>query len=642
VPGADFETNGQSYGMWFNVPDVGVNVLVMFADGDPNQGYYIGCIPTPQMNHMVPVAGAQANPHFSNDKQREKCAHAPQLPVTEISKDSKSMSDPAFTEIPKPIHSILAGQMWKQGIITDTVRGPIGSSSQRESPSRAYGISTPGRPIYSTGMFDHEVVAKLQSGEVTDTGIVGRRGGHSFVMDDGDINGNDTLMRFRTSAGHQITMSDTGNSIFVIHANGLSWVELGAEGTIDVYAANSINLRSGGDLNFHADHDVNINAVNNINMLAAKNIVIEATQDLSLIGTQKLTAYSNKTVGLRSDGTLAVDTNKSASWMSGGPSVFSGATIGLNSGSGAKVAKPQTLAQNSLADTVIDDTKGWVAVQGKIKSIVTRAPTHEPYAEHNTGTGGAVQPVAVPSPAVSTPLAVPAPTENPVQIRDIIGESVKDSATLPISVLSANQTNGVMAQVVNTVGQAPTTITAAGVGTYGLSQIQLETAGIIKPGLAAAPLDELLRDPAVFTGQRDINSIDDLLSNEALQKDISNAATQTAMASLSQQGLISGTETPADMAKYIGLSTKFSVTEIADWTIGNASPSIAGAMDALAAGSAYAVNLVDTKAAGVLGQLQAGIAGPALQAVTGLTGTINTSVLDNAVTDIIGSKRISL
>ncbi len=384
APDPDFEANGHAYGMWFNAPDVGSEVLCVFAEGDPNQGYYIGYIPDPQMNHMVPAIGAQEDPHYSNNAQREKCAHASRLPVTEIDKKAASMEDATYNEIPKPVHSVVAGQMWKSGTLADNIRGPISSSSQRESPSSVFGVSTPGRPVYSQGMFDHDIKEKLESGEVTDTSLVGRRGGHSFVMDDGDLEGNDTLVRIRTATGHQITMSDSGNTIYVAHANGNAWAELGAEGTLDGYAANSVNLRSGGDINLHADKNINLNALGKVSIFAGKDINAEAI-NLNLVGTSKTTIYSQSNVGIKSDGSLAIDIGSAGSWKSGSTTEIVGSTIGLNNGSADPVTAPRALTQTNFSDVVMDDTVGWKNVTGKFKSIASRAPSHEPYDSHNTG-----------------------------------------------------------------------------------------------------------------------------------------------------------------------------------------------------------------------------------------------------------------
>jgi Phage-related baseplate assembly protein. len=44
----------KSYGMWFVPPDVGSRVLVIFAEGDISQGFWIGCVQDKYMNFMVP------------------------------------------------------------------------------------------------------------------------------------------------------------------------------------------------------------------------------------------------------------------------------------------------------------------------------------------------------------------------------------------------------------------------------------------------------------------------------------------------------------------------------------------------------------------------------------------------------------
>jgi len=382
------EANGHSYGMWANVPDPGVRVLVVFSNGQRDKCYYIGFIPEPQMNQMVPAIGAkaQADVNYSNNSdQKSKLAHAARLPVTEMDKSEASMNRSDFGKVAKPVHPIVAGQMWKQGTIADPIRGPISSSAQRESPSTVYGISTPGRPMYTSGLFDQEVADKLAAGEEVDTSIVGRRGGHTFVMDDGEIDGSNNLIRLRTSEGHQVTLSDDGKSIYIIHANGLVWWELGNEGTIDCYAANSINMRSGGEINFHADTNINFNANGNMNMFSKKNTAIEAGEVLTLNGTKELTAYSSSSIGIKSDGTLGIESASGASLKSGGAMALNGATLGLNDGGGASVPSLTPMQKVSYPDAVIDDTEGFKAEAGKFESIVTRAPTHEPWEGHNAG-----------------------------------------------------------------------------------------------------------------------------------------------------------------------------------------------------------------------------------------------------------------
>jgi hypothetical protein len=38
-----------------------------------------------------------------------------------------------------------------------------------------------------------------------------------------------------------------------------------------------------------------------------------------------------------------------------------------------------------MDDVEFDNSKGWQTVPQKLESIVTRAPTHEPYSYHNQG-----------------------------------------------------------------------------------------------------------------------------------------------------------------------------------------------------------------------------------------------------------------
>jgi hypothetical protein len=48
-----------TYGMWFTPPDLNNQVLITFANGDANQGYWFACINPTLSHHMVPgLAGA--------------------------------------------------------------------------------------------------------------------------------------------------------------------------------------------------------------------------------------------------------------------------------------------------------------------------------------------------------------------------------------------------------------------------------------------------------------------------------------------------------------------------------------------------------------------------------------------------------
>jgi hypothetical protein len=384
VPG-----NQQSYGMWFTPPDLGVNVMCFFVAGDPNQGYYLGCIPEQGINHMIPAIGSVPNnlAEKQNANQQTYFTGAPLLPVTEINNapENTAISEsPKFFDQPKPVHSFVAAVLFQQGLANDPVRGAIGSSSQRESPSGCYGISTPGRAIYANGLRDETAQQQLDSQRPQDVAVIGRRGGHTLVMDDGDLEGNDNLIRIRTAKGHQITMSDDGNCFYICHANGQAWIEMGQEGTLDVFTTNSVNLRTQGTINLHADEDINMFAGRNINIKSQQNTNLQSDQEIGLGCKKDLTFFSGTNVGIKANGTLALK-SKQGSWDAGSTLSLKAGTLHLNGGPTYPVKTIAGLTKYLNPEVEFNSSTGWQVSATGTESIVTRAPTHEPYPYHNQG-----------------------------------------------------------------------------------------------------------------------------------------------------------------------------------------------------------------------------------------------------------------
>jgi len=381
--------NPQSYGMWFTPPDLGGRLLCFFAGGDPSLGYYLGCIPDQGMTHMIPAVGSSTAFDLQNSDQKSYYAGAKVLPVTEINPNNAKIDDsPQFFDQPKPVHSFVAATMFQQGTLADAQRGPISSTSQRESPSACFGLSTPGRAIYQGGISENDVQSRIADGSITatDAQVVGRRGGHSIVLDDGDLTGKDKLVRIRTGSGHQITMSDDGNFLYIVHANGQTWLEFGQEGTLDVYATNSINLRTQGTLNLHADQDINMFAGNKINMKSIVETTIETERALILNAGQEITMYGQSRIGVLTDGSLAL-ASASGSWNAGTSMALQAGTIDLNGGGTLGVAAPIPLTKYVMPDTEFNNATGWSVAPIGLESIVTRAPSHEPWPFHNKGVG---------------------------------------------------------------------------------------------------------------------------------------------------------------------------------------------------------------------------------------------------------------
>jgi hypothetical protein len=336
---------------------------------------------------MVPAIGGSNKYVTGNKNQETYFADAPLLPVTEINTNNQAIvNNGRFFDQPKPVQSVVAASLFQQGLAKDPERGPIKSSSQRETPSAVFGISTPGTPIYQGGMTPNDIRQKIQNNELkpADARVIGRMGGHTLVMDDGDLEGNNALFRLRTPKGHQITMNDSGNFFYITHANGQTWLEFGKEGTVDIFSTNSVNIRTQGDINMHADRDINMFAGGNIQVKSAKSTTIEAVTDLNISAQKDFKIYSKATIGIKADGTMALQ-SAGGSWAGGSALKFTAGGIDLNGPAAPSVSAPKPIATVELDDTKFSSSKGWEVDAKALKTIVPRAPTHEPYPYHNKG-----------------------------------------------------------------------------------------------------------------------------------------------------------------------------------------------------------------------------------------------------------------
>jgi hypothetical protein len=284
----DYNNTQKSYGMWMVPPDVGTLVIVIFLNGDPAKGYWIGCVPDDNANFMVP--GIAATQYSVEGLTGETPDGVERVPVAEYNKSiNETNEDP--TKIAKPMHP-LAKILQTQGLLADDTRGITTSSSRREVPSSVFGMSTPG-PLDKN---PNAKTDKIGKAEDQATVPVSRLGGTTFVMDDGDdkfirklpahqgppeyaavsqgeAGGNvniphNELVRIRTRTGHQILLHNSEDLIYIGNARGTTWIELTSLGKIDIYANDSISLHTKNDLNVTADRDINLTAVRNVNISA--------------------------------------------------------------------------------------------------------------------------------------------------------------------------------------------------------------------------------------------------------------------------------------------------------------------------------------------------------------------------------------
>lgn len=570
-----YKANPSSYGMWNSPPDIGTTVVCVFINGDLNFGFYIGCVPEPEALQMVPAIGATDN-IVANEGEAQSYGGALRLPVTNINTNNKGIADSSdYLTAAKPIHSYSAAIMTQQGVIRDPLRGPISSSSQRETPSRVgWGVSTPGRPIYDGGFDDVTIAQNLEANKAQQLRIVSRRGGHSIVMDDGDVIGRDNLIRIRTSLGHQILMSDDGQTLMLLHSNGQSYIELGKEGTVDVYSMNSVNVRTHGDLNLHADQNVNIHAKKDFNV-QAENIHFVSEKDFKQkVGADHQTYTTGKHT-IKVDGAYSVESGGDASMASGGIAYVNGSKVNLNTGKTSTT--PQTVKQIPITahtDTLHDEAKGWLAAPAKLLSITSRAPAHAPWLNAGQGidvkvdsSAGSQLPQSASAPVESTNQAAASAASTPTQ-----GSTVSSSP--PVQATSAaidkNTTGALLGQMATDASKGPlataqTSGTAVaptangvqvGIGQFASTPQQLETAGTIKQG--SAPLVDALAAKTgnatqalqqnLFTGQSGAQNATQLINNVTAQANVAVSTLQKAQTQLTQAGVMTGKEAAQQVA----------------------------------------------------------------------------------------------
>jgi hypothetical protein len=562
--------NPVSYGMWTSPPDVGTTVICIFVNGDPNYGYWIGCVPEPEALFMVPANGSTETAVL-NESESNSYGGAKKLPVTNINTNNNAINDsPAFYNEPKPVNSYLAGVLNQQGLIRDTIRGTIGTSAQRESPSRVgWGVNTPGRPIYEGGFTDETIAdAATGTGQQSSLKITSRRVGHSIVMDDGDLLGRDQLVRLRSSLGHQILMSDDGQCLFIIHANGQSWVELGKEGTIDMYATNSVNIRTQGDLNLHADNNINMHAKKDFN-LYAENVTVNSDKKTDFrIGTD----YSIQSLGkytLKVGAGMSLASEGEASFASTAAAFINGSKVNLNTGSASLVpAEVKPLTTIAHTDTLYDSTKGWAAAPSALLSITSRAPAHSPWNSANQGVDVKVDNNAsanfpsAPAPAVATanasvpgtpPVPVTAASASTVPVTGAISKAVPAIPTaVLVSQTAASAASGIAKDAVaKGAGVVQTATGAVGsVGKLAQSPEQMEAAGILKAGSAVLiaslisqgkTIEEAMTDN-LFTGMPGAENLQAYIASTASQVKAQVSNFQQAQTKLTQAGVITGNE----------------------------------------------------------------------------------------------------
>ena len=381
-------------GVVFPSPDIGTKVLCFFPEGR-NDGYWFACIPDdfmlqslPESSYKNKIGNVKLDPNISRDPEL-----APGLDFNDRRADTYKIDN--WIKEERALDKTTAGFLKAQGIDKDRARGPSTSSYMRETPSELFGITTKGRKVNKSkqDIKDTTIPKELLSGKKpadmeTLLGKVGRKKGHTFVMDDGDLEGVDQLVRLRTSTGHQILMNDTEGFVYVINSSGTGWVELNNNGTIDVYGQDSINIRS-KNIQFHADQSFKVHAKSQIQLVSEGSIHIEGSRSAAVMSEKgKAQVFGGGGLDLRSGSALNLQ-GSIVNMKGSGHVNIKGACIALQ-GPASGASKPNAIPLQTKKDTRPDGNGFWNSGT-PLKTTVDRAPTHEPFADHKKSKTEAIQ-----------------------------------------------------------------------------------------------------------------------------------------------------------------------------------------------------------------------------------------------------------
>jgi hypothetical protein len=97
-----------------------------------------------------------------------------------------------------------------------------------------------------------------------------------------------------------------------------------------------------------------------------------------------MTLFSESKLGIKSNTQFAVKSKTTT--IDGGTTLSLKATaIALNGGPTVGVDAPKGLTKYVMPDTSFSNSTGWAVAADGLESVVTRAPTHEPWPYHNQG-----------------------------------------------------------------------------------------------------------------------------------------------------------------------------------------------------------------------------------------------------------------
>lgn len=244
------------YGFWAT-PELGASVLVGCIDGDFRRRFYLGCFSSPQEIHTMMHGrwqwdnGRLIGPLSSSGSEINPWAENIKRAFSDRSDSAEFKSRIADYQL----SAVFQQPSRKKANYVDQTRQEMSDNELDEWVKELVG-----RNGYDwTGFRNIGAMLASKVYGLTTPGF------HALSLDDRPYN---CRIRIRSATGHQILMDDTNERIYVMTAEGNSWIEMDNNGNVDLFCDRRFSVHANKDINFTSEETIRMNAKNGIYLTA--------------------------------------------------------------------------------------------------------------------------------------------------------------------------------------------------------------------------------------------------------------------------------------------------------------------------------------------------------------------------------------
>ena len=337
-----------AYGLWM-IPKIGATVFVFCKNGSPQERCYFACSTRLHRNRSLP-AGRNADGFNKVGPWGD-------------AGDGKGSLNPI-----QPAYNNLRAQFQNQMSASEAItRGgyerAVAQAKEDKDGSEGYSAN-PADPSY----LDPQTYCLVTPGR------------HAIIMQDDP---KFSRLRLKTAEGHQVILDDANERIYVSTSKGASWIEMDADGHVQIFGGSSLSMRAGVDINLFADGNINLEAGKSVNIKANKGDILtsasgnfgikangniqasacgifdlDCEKSLKITAAQGLDVYAGQTLQVTAASTMN---------LKGGSAInLGGGQINLNSAS-VPVAEKASCPPAPAGPSVVPGHEPWTRPVSTIK-----------------------------------------------------------------------------------------------------------------------------------------------------------------------------------------------------------------------------------------------------------------------------------